>query len=139
MKFVRTLSVIALAIALFSCSLRLQIVLFNNTTEVVAVKTEGKNIIIEPKKSAQFDYPGDEQNWMLHLQTSACDYTYAVPKALEHYPWSLDSNTGLKAQIEENFGLYLLPPVASAVGSAADLGSIQTDGFPLRPVLKNCH
>ncbi|HTQ13355.1 MAG TPA: hypothetical protein VMH86_05705 [Rhizomicrobium sp.] len=133
------MTVVVTTLALAGCSLKLQVALFNGAGEAVTVKMEGKNIAIEPGRSGEFDYPGDEQNWMLHLSTAACDYAYQVPRTLEHYPSSPGSNGPLKAQVERDFSIYLLPPSATAVASVAGLGSPQQDGFPLHPVSKNCH
>jgi hypothetical protein len=140
MSIVRRFSVVAvMSVALISCSLKLQVDLFDNGGEDVTVKTGDTNLAIKPGRFAQFDYPGNEQNWMLHLSTATCDYIYEVPKTLEHYPWSIGSNGPLKVQVEADFSIYLLPPSAMAITSVAGLGSLQQDGFPLRPTSKNCH
>jgi hypothetical protein len=137
MRFIRTFSIIS-TVALACCSLKLQLALFNDTGEIVTVKMEGKSIAIGPGRSGEFDYPGDEQNWTLRLSTAACDYAYQVPRTLEHYPSSLGSDRPLKAEVERDFSIHLLPPSATAVGSVAELGSLQQDGFPLHPVSKSC-
>lgn len=140
MRYARLLLLTLLtSVVLAGCSLKLQVALFNDAGEAVTVKMEGANIAIESGRSGQFDYPGDEQNWMLHLSTATCDYAYQVPKILEHYPLSSGSNGPLKAQVERDFSIYLLPPAATAIASVAGLGSLQQDGFPLHPVSKNCH
>lgn len=140
MRFARiSLMLLLASTALFGCSLKLQVALFNDAGEAVTVKIKGENIAIEPGRFGQFDYPGDEQNWMLHLSTATCDYAYLVPKALDHYPSSPGSNGPLKGQVEKDFSIHLLPPSATAVTAVAGLGSLQQDGFPMHPVSKNCH
>ena len=139
LNFARLSLVILLTgIVLVGCSLKLQVALFNNTGERVTVRTESKIIAIDAGQSAQFDYPGEEQNWTLQLSTAACDYAYHVPKTLDHYPRPSVSNGLLKAQVEGNFGVYLLPPTATVPASIAGLESLQQDGFPLRPTSSNC-
>src|SRR6266481_8263095 len=99
MRFARIfLPVLLTTLALAGCSLKLQVALFNDAGEAVTVKMEGANIAIESGWSGQFDYPGDGQNWMLHVSTATCDYAYQVPKTFEHYPSSPGSNQPLKAQ-----------------------------------------
>ena len=123
---------------LAGCSLKLQVALFNNADQALTVKMEGTNVVVEPSRSGEFDYPGDEQHWQLHLSTASCDYVYQVPRTLDHYPASPDSNEPLKAQVESDLGIYLLPPSATNVVSVAALASLQQDGFPLHPTSKIC-
>ena len=81
MRFARSSSIFLLtSMVLTGCSSKLQVALFNDAGEAVTVKMEGANIALEPGQSGQFDYPGDEQNWMLHVSTAICDYAYQVPK-----------------------------------------------------------
>jgi len=139
MSFLRTFVIVLFtAPVLAGCSLKLQVALFNDAGEAMTVKLEGKSVVIEPGRSGEFDYPGDRQNWTLHLSVAACDYTYQVPRTLDHYPSSPGTNGPLKAQVERDFSIYLLPPSATTVASVAGLGSLQQDGFPLHPVSKNC-
>ena len=140
MRSTRTfLPVLLTTLALVGCSLKLQIALFNDAGEAVTAKMESTNIAIGSGRSGEFDYPGDEQNWMLHLSTVTCDYIYQVPRTLDHFPSSPGSNGSLKAQVEKDFSIYLLPPSANTVASVAGLGSLQQNGFPLHPVSKSCH
>lgn len=124
---------------LASCSLRLQVELFNDAGETVMVHSEGKHLAIVAGQSSQFGYPGEDEKWTLRVSTTACDYTYAVPRTLEHYPWSAGSAGTLKAQIEQDMSVYLLPPTASAVTPISGVGALQQDGFPLHPATTVCH
>ncbi|MBN9557193.1 MAG: hypothetical protein J0I26_06635 [Alphaproteobacteria bacterium] len=138
MRFSGLLILFLTSVALVGCSLKLQVALFNDAGEAVTVKMEGKSVAIEPGQSGQFDYPGDEQNWMLRLSTATCDYVYQAPKTLEHYPLPSGSDAPLKAQVEGDFSIYLLPPSATAVAAVAGVRSLQQDGFPLHPMSKSC-
>ncbi|OOG37303.1 hypothetical protein B0B52_18350 [Polaromonas sp. A23] len=133
------IALLVVVTALNGCSLKLQIALFNNVGELLTVRLNDKNIAVESGQFAQFDYPGDAQMWMIRLSVGKCEYVYQVPKTLEHYPWSSDKKGPLKAQIERNFDIFLLPPQTTAMGVVAKFGNLQQDGFPLHPVSKICH
>jgi len=138
-KSLRTsLIVLLTAVGVGGCSERLQLLLFNNTTNEVTVQARGESAVIGLRRSAKFEYPQSGENWTLRLATADCDYEYQVPKTLEHYPWSPGSNGPLKAQVEKEFDIYLLPPTATEVRSVSELGSLQQDGFPLHPIAKIC-
>lgn len=138
MRFPRLLILFLTSVALVGCSLKLQVALFNNAGEAVTVKMGGTIITIEPDRYAQFDYPGEEQSWTLHLSTARCDYVYQVPRTLEHYPSTPGQNGPLKVQMDRDLNIYLLPPSATVVTSVAGVRSLQQDGFPLHPMSKNC-
>jgi hypothetical protein len=126
------------ALVLSSCSLKLKVTLFNNSGEGVTVRVEPTDVVIGAGQSARFDYPGGEQNWTLHVVTARCDYSYAVPRTLDHYPWPTSSNRGLVAQLEQDFLIFLLPPSATQITPVTGLSSLQQDGFPVRPVSQSC-
>lgn len=134
----RWIALLAVMAALHGCSLKLQIALFNNVGELLTVRLNNKNMAVESGRFAQFDYPGDAQMWMIRLGVAKCEYVYQLPKTLDHYPRSSGSQ-GLKAQIEKDFAIFLLPPQTTTVGSVANFGNLQQDGFPLHPVSKTCH
>lgn len=125
-------------VALTGCSLKLQIALFNDAGEPVMVRLGDKSLGIEPEHSRLFDYPGENEHWTLHLSAAGCDYTYSVPRTLEHYPMLSKSSNPLKVQVENNLDIYLLPPSATTVAAAAGLAQYQQSDFPLRPQSKAC-
>lgn len=127
------------AMLVVACSLKLQVALFNNAEEAMTIRTENGSVIVGPELSRQIDYPGESQGWGLRLSTARCDYVYFVPKTLEHYPWSGDSNNVLKVQVERDMSLYLLPPSSKNIMPIDGLQALQQDGFPLRPVETECH
>jgi hypothetical protein len=125
-------------LAIAGCSLTLQISLFNDTGQAIRVNSEGHGITVEPGLSAMLKYPGDEQNWMLHLSTATCDYAYQVARKLDHFRPPPGQDVPVKAQVERDFSIYLLPLAATAVAPIEQLGAIQRDGFPLHPSSKAC-
>lgn len=127
-----------IAIGLGGCSVKLRVDLFNNTGALVTLLTDDKNIVVGSGLFKEFNYPGEAQKWMLKLSTAGCEYTYQVPRALDHYPWTPGSNGPLKAQVERDLSIYLLPPSATEAAPVAGFDSLQQDGFPLHPVSKSC-
>jgi hypothetical protein len=138
MTFIRFCTLFA-AITLAACSLKLQVALYNNTGETVKIRAMDESVSIETMQSRQVDYPGEKQGWTLQISTDHCDYTYAVPRTLEHYPWPGDSKNIVKVQIERDLTLYLLPPSSTNPVPIVGLASLQQDGFPLQPASKSCH
>jgi len=121
------------------CSYRLQIELFDNTNESIAVELGRDSLVVESGRSVRFDYPGDARSWMIQLRVANCIYAYRAPRSLEHYhSLRTDFKEPLKAQLEGDLGIFLLPPSAAGVQSVASLGDIQQDGFPLHPVMRSC-
>lgn len=129
-----------LLIMLNACSLKLEMTLFNNLEERVVIRLGKKSVILPPGKSIDFDYPGEQENGLIQLEIANCIYVFQAPQSLEHYPWSTDSRTSVKAQIERknNLGIFLLPPVASEIVDTSSLSHLQKDGFPLFPTSKTC-
>ena len=127
------------ALGLGGCSFKLEIALFNNASRAVTVRADGRGLALERGRFVQFYYPGEGQRWIFRLSTAECEYVYQVPRSLEHYPWSPGSNGPLKAQVEPDFTIYLLPPAANEVGTVSGYSSLQQDGFPLHPASTSCH
>lgn len=124
---------------LAGCSYRLQIALFNNTSEPISVQLESNRLVAESGQFVLFDYPGDTQAWAIRLSVADCVYTYQAPKSLEHYPWSRPNHEmPLKVQLDKDLGLYPLPPSAAGVQPISDLGALLQDGFSLHPISKSC-
>ena len=135
----RLLPAAAMAILLVGCSIRLELVLFNNSSKVVVAHLERGSVTMATGAFGRFFYPGEIERWKLKLTTSNCDYTYDVPRSLEHYPWPLRRGEDFKAQLEPDFSIYLLPPTATGTSVVADFPAWQQDGFPLHPVSSTCH
>lgn len=133
-SFFAALAVVVLA----SCSSRLEIVLFNNAGETVTVHTPDTNLSISSGQSIRFDYPSENESWRIRLSVGECTYTYAAPRTLEHYPWAHGSRNELRAQLEKDFSLILLPPGTTEVTPADKVASLQQDGFPLQPASQDC-
>jgi hypothetical protein len=86
MKTIRyCLLAVVISLMLVACSLKLEVALFNNSGETVAIRSGTENVVIGPMQSKQVGFPGEGQGWTLELQTSQCNYTYSVPRTLEHY------------------------------------------------------
>lgn len=134
----RLLSLLLLVLALNGCSLKLQIALFNNTGESIAIQLGAQGVDVRQLGFVKFDYPGEAQSWVLHLSAGKCDYVYRVPSSLAHYPVASESTGVVKVQLERNFGMFLLPPDASGVADVSNLNTLQKDGFPLQPIDKAC-
>lgn len=123
---------------LVACSLKLDVTLFNNTSKELLVRPEDSEIALKTGGAATFYYPGEAQRWTFNLVTSQCEYVYQVPKTLEHYPWPAGSRTALKAQVEPDLSIHLLPPEANGVGVVGGYAALQQDGFPLHPISSSC-
>ena len=132
------MAAIAMLLLTSSCSLKLKVTLFNDSGRRLVVHSESGEIPLNESASATFFYPGTSQRWMLRLSTPQCEYAYQVPSSLEHYPVSSGTREPLKAQVEPDLSIYLLPPAASGVGVITEYGALQNDGFPLRPVSSSC-
>ena len=132
------LAILFICSILEACSNKLRVALFNNMGGPVVVQLGQSVVDIESDKVGEFDYPGEAQDWKLRLKVASCVYTYAMPKSLERYP----SNTGrggpIRAQIEKDAAVFLVPPLATTRQDISALAALQNDGFPLRPVSKLC-
>jgi len=124
-----------------ACSLKLKILLFNNTRDPVAVHLWKRVVVIAPGKSARFNYP-EPNEWTLRtlrISTAGCDVSYVVPSDLQHIPWPPPGHySPLKAQLEPDLTIFLLPWQTESITSVASLGSAQFDGFPLQPKSRSC-
>lgn len=121
---------------LAGCSYKLQLALFNNSGNVLAVRLGNKTLVVQAGGGIQFDYPEQAQAWMIRLSVESCVFIYEMPKTLERYPWAQNNQGPLKVQLEKDMSIYLLPPTATGIQSNSDL--IQQDGFPLRPAARDC-
>jgi len=122
------------------CTSPLKISLLNNAGEDFSVtmpKSKSKTMI-EVKNLAVIEYPQSEQNWMVHLITTKCDYEYQLPKTLEHYDWKDSFESTPVIQVERDFQLYLLPRKTTSVAQVSDYLALQLDGFPIGPKSKVC-
>jgi hypothetical protein len=132
-----------------ACSLNLKIALFNNTKGPVTVylpraptlvKMVGtRMVVIGAGKSAQYDYPKCNEEWTLRISTGRCDISYMVPYSLDHVPWPDPGHygTALKAQLESDLAIYVLPWHTETIANVASLGPIQADGFQLQPTSRS--
>jgi hypothetical protein len=132
------LLVIFALLPLTSCSLALQIALFNNSGEDVTIELWHENIALKPAQSAQFKYPGASESWQIHLSTTECRYEYAVPQGYLPHIRNADSYGPLKVELEKDFAIYVLPPGSKDIALISDLAALQQDGFPLHPISKAC-
>lgn len=126
------------ALVLAGCSLKLEVALFNNSGKELVVHADKSEIPIGKGEFAKFYYPGEAQRWTFRLSTRQCEYVYEAPRSLEHYPWPSGSREPLKAQVEPDFSIHLLPPEANSVNVVAEHAALQQDGFPLHPVSTSC-
>lgn len=125
--------------SLTACSLYLQIALFNNSGEAITVELWHENIAVRPAQFAQFKYPGQNENWQVHIATATCDYIYQVPQeGLDKIRPEGHYSDPLPLQLEKDFDIYVLPPDAKSIVPVAALGAMQRAGFPLHPISKTC-
>jgi hypothetical protein len=121
-----------------ACSQALQLMLFNNTSSAIEVHLLGKNVAIGPGSSARFKYPATNEEWTLRLSASGCELTY-LPPHYPKYPFGPHPyNVPLKAQVEPDLAIFLVPPDTKAVSDVSLSASLQVQGFPLRPSSRTC-
>lgn len=118
---------------LSGCSRYLQVMLLNGTDTAVTLQLFRRSLAIEPGRSATFVYPQQPEGWTIHLSAAQRDYVYEVPRSLDHYLWQPDDPRPLKAQLDRDFAIYLLPRDAAAVADVSRFAGLQQDGFPLHP------
>jgi hypothetical protein len=121
-----------------ACSQPLELLLFNNTSGPIEIHLLGKNIAIGPNSSARFKYPATGEEWTLRLSASGCNLTY-LPPHYPKYPFGPHPyNVPLKAQVEPDLMIYLVPPDTKAVSDVSLFASLQTQGFPLPANARAC-
>ena len=130
---------LATLICITGCSQALQLQLFNNTSGSIEVHLSRKTITIDSGASARFKYPATNEGWTLVLSASGCEVKYLAP----HYPkypfGSHPYDVPLKAQIEPDLAIHLVPPETKVVYDNVNaFVSLQTEGFPLQPSLRAC-
>jgi hypothetical protein len=129
---------IAALICITACSQPLELLLFNNTPNPIDVHLLRKNIAIGPGASARFKYPATNEEWTLRLSAAGCEVTY-LPPHYPKYPFGPHPyNVPLKAQVEPDLVIYLVPPDTKAVSEVSLSASLQAEGFPLRPSSRAC-
>jgi hypothetical protein len=75
---------------------------------------------------------------VLRLSAAGCDVTY-LPPHYPKYPVRPHSyNDPVKARIEPDLAIYLVPPETKVVSNVNFSASLQTEGFPLRPSSRTC-
>jgi hypothetical protein len=140
MKMNRLISLVGgfAVLVLVGCSLKLEVALFNNSGKEMVAHADRSEIPLGKGVFVKFYYPGEAQQWTFRLSTRQCEYVYLAPKSLEHYPWPSGSREPLKAQVEPDFSIHLLPPTANGVRVISEHAALQQDGFPLHPVSTSC-
>jgi len=129
---------IATLICIAACSQPLELMLVNNTSSSIEVHLLKKSISIATASSARFKYPATNEEWTLRLSASGCELTY-LPPHYPKYPFGPHPyNALLKAQIQPDLVIYLVPPDKKAVSDVSLFASLQTQGFPLRPSSHTC-
>lgn len=94
-------------------------------------------MLIAAGQSAQFDYPGPNERWTLHISIGRCEIEYVVPSSLEHVP-TRPYDVPLKAQLERDLSIFLLPAEAKTITDVGSLRSLQVEGFPLEAKSRTC-
>ena len=127
------------------CSVPLDMILFNGTSGPISVHLWKRTLVIEPEKSARFHYPqtdgrSNEPWWPLRISAEGCEIVYEPPspRLIQHVPRPPHPWSPMKAQIESDQTIYLLPWEAKNIADVASLRSIQMDGFPLRAKSRSC-
>jgi len=133
------LTVLLIFLVLNACSIQREITVFNNTGEPVSIQVGKKTMVIAIGENTQFNYPGDDEGWMVYLLSGKCKYTYQLPKRLDHYPRSPEYTGPVKVQIEQgDFDIYILPTDVTGPAPVKNISTFQKDGFPLHPIAKIC-
>ncbi len=132
------------SVVIVACSQALQVTLFNDTSDPITLHVtmgyglvqKHRNIVIGSQLPARFDY----RNRLLHMSAAGCELTYMLPHTLQGYPFPryASDNFSVKAQIEPDLAIYLVPPDTKAVANVGLYASLQVQGFPLRPSSRTC-
>ena len=131
---------------LASCSVILQVTVFNNTGGTIEVYTEHSTGKIEPGKYDDFHYPSREGEAgvfkLFRIAGGQCEYLYDLDGV--HYPdeeWNrgvMTADRGIQVQVEKDFSIDLLPADYRGKGPAPSEIIPKREGFPLRPFTKKC-
>ena len=140
-KFKRATRYICLAFAtlicIAACSQSLELMLFNNTAGPIVVHLWNKNLTIGAGSAVRFKYPATNEQWTLRLSAAGCEVTFLSPHDPK-YPVRPGYNYPVKAQVEPDLLVYLVPPETKVVADVSLSKSLQTEGFPLRPSTRTC-
>ncbi|HKU54106.1 MAG TPA: hypothetical protein VJP60_01985 [Rhizomicrobium sp.] len=125
--------------AFTACSKLLQVTLFNNTGETIALHAEFETETIAPSRFSHFKYPGQGANRVFRLSSNSCVYLYEFPSEIVDYPIEMRFERGIQVQVEKDFGIDLLPVSYEGDAPASRDTILRQEGFPLQPVSRKCH
>lgn len=128
----------AVSVALFACSLKLKIGLINNSGETVTIFYDDETIPISNGGIAKFFYPTVARQRRFQVFLNGCTFTYEMPSSIENYSRLVDSNGGVRVQLERDSRLHLIPPASVGVATLSEVMYLQVDGFPVSPIEKYC-
>lgn len=132
----------AIALVLCGCDELPKARLFNNTGRTVQLHylDEGRDAVVDIKQGEGFKsiwaYGADKH---FGLSGGGCRRAYTWPEMGVNHPFeSYDYKYPVRAQIEPDFTIQLLPDAAEAVAPINSLRGMQRGGFPLRPRKTMC-
>ncbi len=138
---------IATLICITACSQSPKLRVFNNTGGAIAlhvtvlsgIATRWKAIEVgSGGLSAQFDYYHHNRR-PFRISAAGCEITYSFPLNLTGFPLgSYTYGVPVQAQLEPDLTIFLVPFDAKTVSDVRLSGSLQVEGFPLRPTSRTC-
>lgn len=125
---------IALAFVGTSCSVGLDIVLYNNTNQKVVLLIDNKERSVEIASLVRFPYPLSGKMGLKN-DTSASSWEYEViypDPEFETHRWAGLGVREVHCQLERDLGVYILPP---RLQLPVKMLPPQPSGYPLVPKL----
>lgn len=131
--YVAFVALLASLFVITGCSKGLKLTLINNTGWELRVKLGSREISVGQGDSGVVTYPQSKNNWTLVLVVQNHRYRYTFPKKLDGYPWAVDVDDGIHAQVEANGTIHLVAPSVSRSVDLRNGAEIAIPGFPLSP------
>lgn len=137
-RFAQSAFLALMALLSSSCSLKLQVAVFNNTGDELTVVIGRDSALVPLRASSRMSYPVNAQKRQMRLKLRGCWLTYALPEAAESYATQSGFAGAVALQVEPDERIILLAPDASQVVDVGSNKQAQIATFPLSPLERTC-